>query len=300
MRLLFAPLALLLVAGCHDSDTVGPDDSHGDVGPVVNQDAEDVRLILAEVIDAAGLVHVGDRDTAAELPDPPAEVAGHVAAADCEPLGAVFPFSEWDCSEAMVDRIVDAHPALAGAPLIYPGIHTGGFTDGEPSMGDWESHARPIRIVVAVKKAAFDADSFAGIGFQRIGSEFRSRFLREQYPEGGRGRELFDQTTDPVATLDVELKVLGEASRVLPGGDTEPVVVLEFLYFAHDSIKRPSILGGFAWQPGSAVSFKPYAAFRDGGTEFRNWDPRGKDYRAELGETGVIHDFRAELRGIDL
>jgi hypothetical protein len=296
--------SLFVFSGC--LQTAGPtsDDPSGgkaDDDWPVNKNNEDVHMVFAEVIDLEnGQIHVGDLNTNNEHPDVPDEVAIGLRSADCQLLAQKFPFTEWDCSEAFLDAVVEHEGTLAGSPLIYPVVHRGGFDAGMvPSFGRWESNSKVIRIVVAVKKSAWDSPTFQGVGFHRVGYEFRVDFMFSDYEPGSLGEKLFKLTTETISLVEERGKVLAEGTRRDPDGD-EPVVFVQYLYMLNQSIKRPWFTGdGYAWvPPSSGVSIKPFASYRDGGTTYRNWDSRGVDYRVDRDDKGIAVDYRSEFTGL--
>src|SRR5690349_13536867 len=178
-------LALLPFLHLASVDTPADDDytftdaprGDGKADGIVQQDANDVQLVLAEVVDLDPF-HIGDVNTNNQDPHVPDAVATNITSSRCSYLAKQFPFSEWDCSAPVLADLAMLRPALAGAPLIYPAVHRGGFNQqAQPSLGEWESNTKLVRMVVAAKRAAVDAQTFAGIGFHRVGYEFRSDFM---------------------------------------------------------------------------------------------------------------------------
>ena len=295
-------LALLpiLLAGCVDS----PDDDYtfadaprgdGKSDGIVEQSAEDVQLVLAEVVDLAQF-HFGDVNTNDTHPDVVDAVATNITSSRCEYLAQQFPFSEWDCSTAVLDDLARLEPALAGAPLIYPAVHRGGFNQqAQPAFADWESNTKLVRFVVAAKRVAVEAPTFAGIGFHRVGYEFRSDFMFSVYAPGSAGERIFKETNETNHLVTGAPKRLGRGRRDSDGAD---VVYFEYIYFLSQNVKRPSFSGGYAWQPSSSgINFKPFAEFHANNTRYRNWDPRNNQYRINYDQTGVVIDERAHFSG---
>ena len=295
-------LALLpcLLLGCVDT----PEDDYsfadaprgdGKSDGIVEQNARDVHLVLAEVVDLAQF-HFGDVNTNDTHPEVADEVAANISASRCTFLAQQFPFSEWNCSTAVLDELARLRPALAGAPLIYPAVHRGGFTNGQPAFGQWESNAKLVRIVVAAKRAAVDAQTFAGIGFHRVGYEFRSDFMYSVYAPGSEGERIFKETTQTNHLVTGAAKRLGTGTRESDGAD---VVFFEYIYLLSQNVKRPWITGGYEWMPStSGINFKPFAEFHANNTRYRNWESRNGHYRINYDQTGVIIDFRDNFDGL--
>jgi hypothetical protein len=297
-------LALLpfLVLGCVDQ--AAEDDYSFADGPqgggksdsIYEKSAEDVHLVLAEVVDLAQF-HFGDINTNAEHPQVVDEVATNIDSSRCQLLAQQFPFSEHDCSEAVLADLARAKPELAGAPLIYPAIHKGGFNQqAQPAFGEWESNTKLVRIVVAAKRAAVEAQTFAGIGFHRIGYEFRSDLMYTAYAPGSQGERLFKETLETNHLVTGKAKRLGAGTRASDGTD---VVFFEYIYFLSQNVKRPWISGRYEWMPSSSgINFKPFAEFHANGARYRNWDPRPNHYRINHDQTGVVVDFRSQFDGL--
>jgi hypothetical protein len=264
----------------------------GKADGLYNQNANDVHLVLAEVVDLAQF-HFGDLNTNDQHPQIADEVATHIDAGRCDFLAKLFPFSEFDCSAAVLADLARLRPDLAGAPLIYPAVHRGGFDQGEPAFGEWESNTKLVRIVVAAKRAAVDAQTFAGIGFHRVGYEFKSDFMFSVYAPGSQGERVFKETIETNHLVTGKAKQLGTGTRESDGAD---VVYLEYIYFLSQNVKRPWISGRYEWMPSSSgINFKPFAEFHANGSRYRNWDPRSNHYRINHDQTGVVIDYRDQF-----
>jgi hypothetical protein len=290
----------VLVLGCVDAPAddytfAGAPRGDGKADGIVQKDADDVSVVLAEVVDLDPF-HFGDVNTNNEDAHIPDEVATNITASRCDYLAQQFPFSEWDCSKAVLADVAKLRPALAGAPLIYPAVHKGGFDQqAQPALGQWESNTKLVRIVVAAKRAAVDAQTFAGIGFHRVGYEFRSDLMFSAYAAGSAGERIFKETIETNHLVTGAPKRLGTGTRDTDGAD---VVFFEYVYFLSQNVKRPWITGGYVWMPStSGINFKPFAEFHANNTIYRNWDPHSGHYRINFDQTGLVIDERDRFDG---
>jgi hypothetical protein len=297
-RLALLPLLLLGCVDAPDDDYTfaGAPSGDGKADGIVQKDAQDVQLVLAEVVDLAQF-HFGDVNTNADNPNVIDEVATNIKSSRCTYLAQQFPFTEWNCSAAVLADLAQLRPALAGAPLIYPAVHRGGFNQqAQPAFEQWESNTKLVRMVVAAKRAAVDAQTFAGIGFHRVGYEFRSDFMFSVYAPGSEGERIFKETIETNHLVTGAPKRLGTGTRESDGAD---VVFFEYIYFLSQNVKRPAFSGGYAWMPSSSgINFKPFAEFHANNTIYRNWDPHSGHYRINFDQTGIVIDERARFDGL--